>query len=77
MIVWEAAAADKDTGTNLESLRLLKVVRMLKLLRAVRLVVFLEKIQSREGYQALKKAIQVQRFQNACSSIDWCFGFRV
>jgi hypothetical protein len=57
IIVWTAS---KDEGSpDLSSLRLLKVVRMLKLLRAVRLMVFLEKVQAREGFQTLKKAIQV------------------
>jgi len=35
---------------------------MLKLVRAIRLVRFLDRLQSKEGFQTLKKAIQVEKF---------------
>jgi hypothetical protein len=61
VIVWQASSGSASSE-GLESLRLLKVVRMLKLVRAIRLVRFLDRLQSKEGFQTLKKAIQVEKF---------------
>ena len=62
VIVWQASSGGGSSSEGLQSLRLLKVVRMLKLVRAIRLVRFLDRLQSKEGFQTLKKAIQVEKF---------------